>query len=233
MSWRGCEILPRMNRSDRAKELLKRLPKIYPDAHCELVHSNPLELLVATILSAQCTDKRVNLVTRELFQRCSTAQDYAAISQEELEGLVRSTGFYRNKAKNIRAMGQVLVERHSGEVPDTLAELAAIPGAGRKTANVVLGNAFSKNEGVVVDTHVGRLSQRLGLTKFSDPIRIEQDLMKLFPQACWTDLSHWLIFHGRRRCAARKPDCANCEVNDFCPTANQLPKTSRAASNPD
>jgi len=163
MSWRGCEILPRMNRSDRAKELLKRLPKIYPDAHCELVHSNPLELLVATILSAQCTDKRVNLVTRELFQRCRTAQDYAAISQEELEGLVRSTGFYRNKAKNIRAMGQALVERHGGEVPSTLVELSAIPGAGRKTANVVLGNAFSKNEGVVVDTHVGRLSQRLGL----------------------------------------------------------------------
>jgi endonuclease-3 len=180
-----------MNRSDRAKELLKRLPKIYPEAHCELVHSNPLELLVATILSAQCTDKRVNLVTRELFQRCRTAHDYAAISQEELESLVRSTGFYRNKAKNIRAMGQVLVERHSGEVPDTLAELAAIPGAGRKTANVVL------------------------------------------PQACWTDLSHWLIFHGRRRCAARKPDCANCELSDFCPTANQPPKTTRAASKPD
>ena len=208
-----------MNRSERAKELLKRLPEIYPDAHCELVHSNPLELLVATILSAQCTDKRVNIVTRELFQRCRTAQDYAAISQEELEGLVRSTGFYRNKAKNIRAMGQVLVERHSGKVPDTLAELAAIPGAGRKTANVVLGNAFSKNEGVVVDTHVGRLSQRLGLTKFSDPIRIERDLMKLFPQKSWADLSHWLIFHGRRRCAARKPDCANCELRDICPLA--------------
>ena len=219
MPQRACANLPPMNRSERAKELLKRLPEIYPDAHCELVHSNPLELLVATILSAQCTDKRVNIVTRELFQRCRTAQDYAAISQEELEGLVRSTGFYRNKAKNIRAMGQVLVERHSGKVPDTLAELAAIPGAGRKTANVVLGNAFSKNEGVVVDTHVGRLSQRLGLTKFSDPIRIERDLMKLFPQKSWADLSHWLIFHGRRRCAARKPDCANCELRDICPLA--------------
>jgi endonuclease-3 len=208
-----------MIRSERAKELLKRLPEIYPDAHCELIHSNPLELLVATILSAQCTDKRVNIVTRELFQRCRSAQDYADISQEELEGIVRSTGFYRNKAKNIRAMGQALVERHGGEVPSTLDELAAIPGAGRKTANVVLGNAFSKNEGVVVDTHVGRLSQRLGLTKFSDPIRIERDLMKLFPQQSWADLSHWLIFHGRRRCPARKPDCPCCELRDICPSA--------------
>jgi endonuclease-3 len=219
MPLRACANLARMNRSDRAKELLKRLPEIYPDAHCELVHANPLELLVATILSAQCTDKRVNIVTRELFQRCRSAQDYADISQEELESIVRSTGFYRNKAKNIRAMGQALVERHGGEVPSTLEELAAIPGAGRKTAKVVLGNAFSKNEGVVVDTHVGRLSQRLGLTKFSDPIRIERDLMKLFPQKSWADLSHWLIFHGRRRCSARKPDCPNCELRDICPTA--------------
>ena len=210
-----------MTRTDRAKELQNRLPKIYPDAHCELIHSNPLELLVATILSAQCTDKRVNIVTHDLFQRCKSAQDYADISQEELESIVRSTGFYRNKAKNIRAMGQTLVERHGGEVPSTLDELAAIPGAGRKTANVVLGNAFSKNEGVVVDTHVGRLSQRLGLTKFTDPIRIERDLMKLFPQKSWADLSHWLIFHGRRRCAARKPDCPNCELRDICPSAKE------------
>ena len=210
-----------MTRTDRAKELQNRLPKIYPDAHCELIHSNPLELLVATILSAQCTDKRVNIVTHDLFQRCKSAQDYADISQEELESIVRSTGFYRNKAKNIRAMGQTLVERHGGEVPSTLDELAAIPGAGRKTANVVLGNAFSKNEGVVVDTHVGRLSQRLGLTKFSDPIRIERDLMKLFPQKSWADLSHWLIFHGRRRCPARKPDCPNCELRDLCPSAKE------------
>jgi endonuclease-3 len=210
-----------MTRTDRAKELQNRLPKIYPDAHCELIHSNPLELLVATILSAQCTDKRVNIVTHDLFKRCKSAQDYADISQEELESIVRSTGFYRNKAKNIRAMGQTLVERHGGEVPSTLDELASIPGAGRKTANVVLGNAFSKNEGVVVDTHVGRLSQRLGLTKFTDPIRIERDLMKLFPQKSWADLSHWLIFHGRRRCAARKPDCPNCELRDICPSAKE------------
>ena len=206
-----------------ARELLKRLPAIYPDAHCELDYSNPLELLVATILSAQCTDKRVNLVTKDLFQRCRTAADYAAISQEELETLVRSTGFYRNKAKNIRAMGAALLAKHGGEVPSTLEALAALPGAGRKTANVVLGNAFHKNEGVVVDTHVGRLSQRLGLTKFTDPIRIEQDLIKLFPRDSWTLFSHWLIFHGRRRCSARKPDCPNCELRDICPLSQEKP----------
>jgi endonuclease-3 len=207
-----------VTRADRSRVLLQRLPKIYPDAHCELVHSDPLELLVATILSAQCTDKRVNIVTASLFKRCRTAADYAAISQEELESLVRSTGFYRNKAKNIRAMAAKLLAAHQGQVPDTLEALAVLPGVGRKTANVVLGNAFNKNEGVVVDTHVGRLSQRLGLTKFSDPIRIEKDLMKLFPRKSWTDFSHWLIFHGRRRCPARKPDCANCELLDICPT---------------
>jgi len=206
--------------SEMARELLKRLPAIYPDAHCELDHSNPLELLVATILSAQCTDKRVNLVTKDLFQRCRTAADYAAIPQEELEALVRSTGFYRNKAKNLRAMGAALLAKHGGEVPSTLEALAALPGAGRKTANVVLGNAFNKNEGVVVDTHVGRLSQRLGLTTFTDPVRIEQDLIKLFPRDSWTLLSHWLIFHGRRRCPARKPDCPNCELRDICPSAS-------------
>ncbi|NDG72741.1 MAG: endonuclease III [Proteobacteria bacterium] len=207
--------------SELARELLKRLPAIYPDAHCELDYSNSLELLVATILSAQCTDKRVNIVTKDLFQRCRTAADYADISQEELETLVRSTGFYRNKAKNIRAMGAALLARHGGEVPSTLEALAALPGAGRKTANVVLGNAFNKNEGVVVDTHVGRLSQRLGLTKFTDPIRIEQDLIKLFPRDSWTMLSHWLIFHGRRRCAARKTDCPNCELRDICPSSQE------------
>ena len=208
-----------MNKRERAAELLKRLPAIYPDAHCELVYSNPLELLVATILSAQCTDKRVNMVTPGLFRRCPTAVDYAAISQEEMEVLIHSTGFYRNKSKNIRAMATALLERHGGEVPSTLEALAALPGVGRKTANVVLGNAFSKNEGIVVDTHVSRLSQRLGLTKFTDPIRIEQALIKLFPRPFWTDLSHCLIFHGRRRCPARKPDCDQCELNDICPSA--------------
>lgn len=208
-----------MSKTKLAKELLHRLPAIYPDAHCELDHTNALELLVATILSAQCTDKRVNLVTPALFQRCPTAADYASIPQEEIEELVRSTGFYRNKAKNIRAMGAALVAKHEGHVPSTLEDLAALPGVGRKTANVVLGNAFSKNEGVVVDTHVSRLSQRLGLTESPDPIRIEQDLIKLFPRDSWTLLSHWLIFHGRRRCPARKPDCANCELQDICPSA--------------
>jgi endonuclease-3 len=208
-----------VNKRERAAELLKRLPVIYPDAHCELVYSSPLELLVATILSAQCTDKRVNMVTPALFRRCPSASDYATISQDEMEELIHSTGFYRNKSKNIRAMGAALLERHSGEVPSTLESLAALPGVGRKTANVVLGNAFSKNEGIVVDTHVSRLSQRLGLTKFTDPIRIEQDLIKLFPRPFWTDFSHCLIFHGRRRCPARKPDCAHCELNDICPSA--------------
>ena len=208
-----------MKKSELARELLVRLPAIYPNAHCELDYTNPLELLVATILSAQCTDKRVNMVTKDLFVRCRTAADYANISQEDLESIVRSTGFYRNKAKNIRAMGAALIAKHGGDVPSTLEELAALPGAGRKTANVVLGNAFNKNEGVVVDTHVSRLSQRLGLTKFTDPIRIEQELIKLFPRDSWTLLSHWLIFHGRRRCPARKPDCPNCELRDICPSA--------------
>jgi endonuclease-3 len=208
-----------MKKSELARELLVRLPAIYPNAHCELDYTNSLELLVATILSAQCTDKRVNMVTKDLFVRCRTAADYANISQEDLESIVRSTGFYRNKAKNIRAMGAALIAKHGGDVPSTLEELAALPGAGRKTANVVLGNAFNKNEGVVVDTHVSRLSQRLGLTKFTDPIRIEQELIKLFPCDSWTLLSHWLIFHGRRRCPARKPDCPNCELRDICPSA--------------
>ena len=211
-----------MNRSERAKELLRRLPGIYPDAHCELVFSNPLELLVATILSAQCTDKRVNLVTEELFRRCRSARDFTGIPLPELESLVHSTGFFRNKAKNIRNMAAQLLSKHAGAVPGSLEELAALPGVGRKTANVVLGNAFGLNEGVVVDTHVARLSLRLGLTKANDPVRIEQDLAKLFPRRNWTDLSHWLIFHGRRRCKARNPDCARCELRDICPSADRI-----------
>ncbi len=212
-----------MNRKERARELLRRLPDIYPDAHCELVYCSPLELLVATILSAQCTDKRVNLVTRELFLRCKSTQDFAEIPLPELEALVRSTGFFRNKAKNIRDMAVELLDRHGGCVPRTLDELASLPGVGRKTANVVLGNAFGLNEGVVVDTHVSRLSQRLGLTKSINPVHIEQDLIGLFPRENWTDLSHWLIFHGRRRCQARKPDCSGCELADLCPSAGKLP----------
>lgn len=204
--------------------MARRLPEIYPDAHCELVYSNPLELLVATILSAQCTDKRVNIVTRTLFQRCQTAEDFASISQEELEGLVRTTGFFRNKAKNIRAMAATLLAEHGGEVPRTLEALAALPGVGRKTANVVLGNAFGLDEGVVVDTHVTRLSHRLGLTTKTTAEKIEQDLMSLFPREIWTDFSHWLIWHGRRRCMARRPDCPDCELQDICPSSRRLLK---------
>jgi len=209
-----------MTRKQRAEILLQQLPLIYPDAHCELDFKNPLELLVATILSAQCTDVRVNLVTKELFKRCKTAADYADISQEELEGIVHSTGFYRNKAKSLRGMGATLVERHAGEIPSTMEELSAIPGAGRKTANVVLGNAYDINEGVVVDTHVGRLSRRLGMTTKSDPIKVEQDLMALVPRDQWTHFSHWLIWHGRRRCKARNPECRECELRDLCPSVD-------------
>jgi len=198
------------------------LRAIYPEAHCELDYSNPLELLVATILSAQCTDKRVNIVTKALFERCRTVEDFAGISQEELEGIIRSTGFYRNKAKNIRAMAASLIDDHSGEVPRSLDALSALPGVGRKTANVVLGNAFGIDEGVVVDTHVTRLSHRLGLTKKIGAEKIEQDLIALFPREVWTNLSHWLIWHGRRRCTARKPDCPHCELRSVCPSADRV-----------
>jgi endonuclease-3 len=210
-----------MTRKQRATELSKELSRIYPTAHCELNFSTPLELLVATILSAQCTDVRVNIVTPVLFTRCHTASDYSAIEQEELEYIIHSTGFYRNKAKSIRAMGSALVEKHRGEVPRTMAELAELQGVGRKTANVVLGNAFGINEGVVVDTHVGRLSLRLGLTTNTDPVKVEKDLMKLFPKDQWCDLSHWLIWHGRRRCKARNPDCAECELRALCPSVDR------------
>jgi endonuclease-3 len=210
-----------MTKQECADRLSQDLPHIYPDAHCELDFKNPLELLVATILSAQCTDVRVNMVTKVLFKRCKSAADYADIPQEELEEIVRSTGFYRNKAKSLRGMGAALVERHAGKVPSTMEELSSIPGAGRKTTNVVLGNAFDINEGVVVDTHVGRLSLRLGLTTNSDPVKVEQDLMKLIPREQWTLFSHWLIWHGRRRCKARNPDCEACELRSLCPSADR------------
>jgi endonuclease-3 len=205
-----------------AADLARRLRATYPEAHCELDYSNPLELLVATILSAQCTDKRVNIVTKAVFRRCRSVQDFASIPQEELEELIRSTGFYRNKAKNIRAMAATLIAEHGGKVPRTLDALAALPGVGRKTANVVLGNAFGIDEGVVVDTHVTRLSHRLGLTKKNGAEKIEQDLMALFPRDVWTHLSHWLIWHGRRRCTARKPDCPQCELRAVCPSADRV-----------
>ena len=210
-----------MTRKEKASALSEELPRIYPTAHCELDFLTPLELLVATILSAQCTDVRVNMVTPFLFERCLTATDFATIPQEELEGIIRSTGFYRNKAKSIRAMGSALIERRAGEVPRTMEELAALPGVGRKTANVVLSNALGINDGVVVDTHVGRLALRLGLTTHHDPVKVEQDLMKLFMKSQWCDLSHWLIWHGRRRCKARNPDCTQCELRSLCPSADK------------
>jgi endonuclease III len=201
----------------RAKKIIAVLDRTYPGAHCELDHADPLQLLVATTLSAQCTDKRVNLVTVELFQKYRSATDYANASLSELEQAVKSTGFFRNKAKNIQACCRKLVERHDGKVPRTMAELTQLDGVGRKTANVVLGNAFDINVGVVVDTHVARLSQRLGLTKQQTPEKIERDLMVLVPQKQWALFSHWLIWHGRRRCAARRPDCLNCEIKKLCP----------------
>ena len=203
-----------------ASEVTARLKTEYPDARTELVWSNPLELLVATILSAQTTDVQVNRVTENLFSTYRTAEDYADSSLDELEENIRPTGFYRNKARSLRGMASALVEEHGGEVPRTMSELVALPGVGRKTANVVLGNAFGINEGIVVDTHVRRVSDRLGLTEGSDPAKIEQELMRLVPEGDWTIFSHLLILHGRRTCKARKPDCPNCILNDICPSAD-------------
>ena len=201
----------------RTQNILSALKRVYSDAHCELTFSSPLQLLVATILSAQCTDKRVNLVTAELFKKYKTAKDFAVAPLADIEEAVKSTGFFRNKAKNIQACCAALVEKFGGEVPRTMDELHALAGVGRKTANVVLGNAFGINVGVVVDTHVTRLSNRLGLVKGTDAVKIEQELMTLVPQNDWALFSHQLIWHGRRRCDARKPDCANCEIQKLCP----------------
>ncbi len=212
--------MPRENtaaKQARARNLIAALQRIYPDAHCELNFTSPLQLLVATILSAQCTDKRVNLVTARLFEKYRTARDYAEAPLPELEEAVKSTGFFRNKAKNIQACCAALVEKFGGEVPRTMDELHALAGVGRKTANVVLGNAFGINVGVVVDTHVTRLVNRLGLAQGTDAVKLEQALIKLVPQAQWTLFSHWLIWHGRRRCGARHPDCENCELARLCP----------------
>ncbi|MDR1304708.1 MAG: endonuclease III [Verrucomicrobiales bacterium] len=201
----------------RVAAQLAVLKATYPDAHCELDFANPLQLLIATILSAQCTDARVNLVTPRLFAKYRTARDFADSDPAELENLIRSAGFFRNKARNIRACCRRLVADHAGQVPLTMSALHALPGVGRKTANVVLGNAFGLNEGVVVDTHVSRLAARLGLTRQTNPVKIETDLMQLVPRNDWALLSHLLIWHGRRRCKARKPDCGNCELKKLCP----------------
>jgi endonuclease III len=215
--------LVKLKKSERlnahAVEVLARLRKAHPDAHCELDHETPLQLLMATILSAQCTDKRVNMVTPLLFRTYPSAQALADARQEELEQIIKSTGFFRNKAKSLIALGKALVERHNGEVPCSMEDLVKLPGVGRKTANVILGNAFNRNEGVVVDTHVGRLSLRLGLSKQKDPVKVEQDLMPLFPRDDWAMVAHVLIFHGRRVCDARAPKCDICTVNEICPSS--------------
>jgi endonuclease III len=200
-------------------EVITRLKDEYPDARTELNWENPLELLVATMLSAQTTDVRVNMVTEELFEKYRTAADYAGADPARLEEDIRPTGFYRNKARSLQGMARALLERHGGEVPRTMAELVALPGVGRKTANVVLGNAFGVDEGVVVDTHVRRVSGRLGLTGEKDPEKIELDLLQVVPEGERTLFSHLLIFHGRRVCKARKPDCPNCALNDICPSS--------------
>lgn len=226
-----------MTARERVAQLIDSFAEVYPGARCELDFKTPLQLLIATILSAQCTDKRVNMVTPALFRKYRTANDYAQAPAGELENAIRSTGFFNSKAKSIRGATSTVAQKFGGQVPDSMEKLRELPGVGRKTANVVLGNAFHKSEGVVVDTHVMRLSHRLGLTKQTDPEKIEQDLMKLVPRDRWTIWSHWLIWHGRRRCFARKPDCRSCEVLRLCPSgkkfirsgeARPLPKTAAA-----
>jgi endonuclease-3 len=202
-----------------ASLLLDRLLQRYPDAHCALDFTNPFELLCATILSAQCTDKRVNLVTPALFARYSDARALATARQEDVEELIKSTGFFRNKAKSLIGMAKAVVERHGGEVPAEMESLVVLPGVGRKTANVILGNAFGRNDGIVVDTHVTRLSNRLALTNGTDAVKIERALLPLFPQERWTMLSHLLIEHGRQVCDAKKPRCGECLLADVCPSA--------------
>ena len=201
----------------RTKKILAILRTAYPDCRCALNHTNPLQLIVATILSAQCTDERVNQVTPNLFAQYRTAADFAGAPLRQLEKLIKSTGFFRNKAKSIRNCCRAIVEKHAGQVPNTMAELIQLAGCGRKTANVVLGVAYRKAEGIVVDTHVHRLTRRLGLTRHDTPEKIERDLMQIVTRTSWINFSHLLIWHGRRRCFARKPDCANCELGKFCP----------------
>ncbi len=203
----------------RAANIYKILKKEYPDAGCSLRHADPLELLIATILSAQCTDERVNIVTKDLFKKYRSAKDYADAELPILEKEIHSTGFFKNKAKNIKNCCAKIVSEHGGKVPATMEELLELPGIGRKTANVVLGNAYGK-PGLVVDTHVHRISRRLGLTKNDDPVKIEFDLMELFPEAGWTQLSHQIIQHGRRVCNAKKPLCGECSLLKYCDYGN-------------
>jgi endonuclease-3 len=206
-------------RSQNAGRIARALQQEYPDAHCALDHQNAFQLLAATILSAQCTDERVNMVTPRLFERFPDPRALADADQDEVEEIIRSTGFFRNKARNLIGMADAVVEMHGGEIPSRMDDLVDLPGVGRKTANVVLGNAFGIDEGVVVDTHVKRLSRRMGLTRQTTPEKIEPDLMRLFDRDRWTLLSHLLIFHGRRVCAARKPVCEECAVSHLCPAS--------------
>jgi endonuclease-3 len=208
-------------KQERALDVVVRLKRMYPKAKCSLDFTSAFELLIATILSAQSTDVRVNIVTKSLFRKYPTPQAFANATQVEMERDVKQTGFYRNKAKAVIACSKAIVERHGGEVPRTMEELTALPGVGRKTANVVLANAFKTPAGIVVDTHVARVSGRLGFTKSSDPVVIEQDLMKLIPPKEWTAYSHRVIYHGREICVARKPKCAHCLLNELCPSAEQ------------
>ncbi len=212
-----------LDRTERVRVILPLLREMYPRAKCSLDYSNPLELIVATILSAQCTDERVNIVTRSLFKKCKSAADYAQATQEQIEAEIKSTGFYRNKARSILAMARALLDRHGGQVPRTMEELTALAGVGRKTANVVLGHAFGINPGGTVDTHLTPLSNRLGLTKHNaDAVKIEHDLIPIVPQEFWTVWSHWLIYHGRAVCNARKPACESCGLLPYCPTGPKL-----------
>ena len=205
----------------RVAQILEGLARTYPDAHCELVFKNPLQLLIATILSAQCTDKQVNIVTASLFKKYRSASHYAKVSQEELESDIRRIGLFRSKARNIRKCCRKLIDRHSGKVPKTMDDLIDLDGVGRKTANVVLGNAYGLDEGIVVDTHVKRLAMRLGWSQASTPEKVELDLIKIVDSGKWTMLSHWLIWHGRRQCSARKPLCENCSISHLCPSASK------------
>jgi endonuclease III len=220
----GTYTGPKPGSPEQIRAITAELRRLYPDAKCSLNFSNPLELLVATQLSAQCTDERVNVVTRDLFQKYRGVEEYAAVSQEELEQDVRSTGFYRNKAKNIRAACQRIITYYDGEVPRTMPDLLTLPGVARKTANVVLGNAFGIVEGFVVDTHIGRLARRFGWSIDEDPVKVEQDLMRLIPHEDWLDLSHLMIFHGRAICQARKPLCEQCSLAKLCPSAYRATK---------
>lgn len=214
------------DKQKRADEIIKRLKEEYPDAYCELNHSNAFELLVATILSAQCTDERVNIVTAMLFRKYRKPQDYLSVAPEELEKDIHSTGFYRNKAKSILGASQKIIDNFGGEIPQTMEELLTLNGVARKTANVVLGNAFGIASGIVVDTHVSRVSQRLGLTENAAPEKIEMDLAELVPQEDWIMFPHWLIAHGRKICQARKPKCEICVLENICPKigVNNLPQ---------